>query len=539
MKCKILILAFALICTIGLSSALVIEDVDYSGVNSGDGYIDSDTNIFAVHNTTHVFLEDYAASSRTVLIESNGVHTIKDALVGSDGHLYVSTNYGIIKRISTTTNPIQIDTNAETGNCILISTDSPDRLREDGGYIYYMITNSHLDARGELRRFAIGLNLVQYVMDNAITRTNDIFVDIDVYNGDLYFLVSKPTTPKTLIIFKNDDIIHSEGINGAVSRAGFIQVVEGGYIYYGMSGRTGTDTGISSGILYNNGTFYNSFSYPAATNTGFDQLGNAFIGYKEPSGAFVKKPDLEIITTEFAGIDKTIPLLPVSELDITGSISSKQSVYFNNTALDAYVYMDLAGTLNEYNGAKKIIEARQWELLLYGPGGHIVGRYNAPYSIWDYSNVFEGINFRQHGTFARNVNFAAPSGNWPEGTYTFRMTEFTAADGTSLIAQNSVTVANESGTVAPGGIDPDTATAEDIFSSTAFKALMFILLPALGLGLVAGLPGALVGLVLGIFLSFAAGLIGLVWVILTIFAIIASFAAFARDTIIGGGRGGV
>lgn len=388
-------------------------------------------------------------------------------------------------------------------------------------------------------------------LDSAFSNYDRTLSKYTVYSYDVYddriFILGAYTTAspvKMVLDFfewtsSGPEILHSAEAyesTTAVGTAGHVQVINNDLFYiYGQYQASNFQPATLSGI-YNRTSFLEilpavpPFVKPGATRSmmAISRVDNFMAVGRNNDG-------IEIVSINHKKEVLSSGPFETSDLAIDYKMTSRQNVYYNNTPLDVRVYMQLTGTLNHLNGAKKIVEDRTFELLLYGAEGMLIGRYQIPETAWKYETKFTGVNFNSVGTVSRTVEFQPPNENWQPGKYTFRLTEFSIDQGQYQIGQHSIQVANESGSLTGATLPPDDVSATDIISSPAFKPLMIICIPALGLGIVAGLPGALVGMVLGVFLSFALGLLSLVWVILTTFAITASFATFARDMITGKG----
>jgi hypothetical protein len=408
-------------------------------------------------------------------------------------------------------------------------------LIESAGNIYFWKGN-------ELHYLPINSAFSNY--DRTLSKYN--IYTYDVYDNRIYILgayLNTATSKMVLDFFEwtssGPEILHTAQAyesTTSVGAAGHVQVINNDLFYiYGQYQASNFAPATLSGI-YNRTAFIEilpavpPFLKPGATVSmmAISRVDNYMAVGRNNDG-------IEIVSINHKKEVLSSSPFETTDLAIEYKMISRQNEYYNNTPLDVRVYMQLTGTLNHLNGAKKIVEDRTFELLLYGPEDMLIGRYQIPETAWKYETKFTGINFNQVGTVSRTVEFQPPNNNWQPGKYTFRLTEYSIDRGQYQIGQHSIRVANESGSLRGGSVSPDDVSTTDIISSSAFKALMIICIPAIGLGIVAGLPGALVGMVLGVFLSFAMGLLSLVWVILTTFAITASFAAFARDMITGKG----
>lgn len=572
------ILAVCLILMVSLSMAGVVwSDIRLSSVTNAEGLY-GDNAFIGVHSDgasiivfdaltgdyTNIVYAAYGQDADDSLLHASGYTkqaTIHQVIYTSNGRLFYTVTVDgtvfLVEKTNTALSPMMYNGEAVTvgidgkvqaaanptffaspaARHIVIDSgvSSVLPLREDNGNLYYVKGT-------DLYQMSLGSVLptnLKPLPDVTVSGMSHSRASFDIIDGVIYQAVGYRTSfprPRTYV-WKDDQIIitgpEGNGISGSLSAVGSITAVGPDVIYVQVRAYWSTTSSTISGVYNSSGGYISSLPGSIATtgvNSGISVLNS------EPIGAFARHSSgVDVVTTEHTAIDRRVPVLPDSQLDITGRVTSRQASYFNNTPVDARIYMQLNGTLNALRGASSIVQATEFELLLYNPAGQITGRYAVPNGIWEYDRVWNGINSYQTGAVSRTVEFQPPNENWTSGVYTFRLVETGITGETRMIAQHSITVAAESGSVGSGTVPAEDVSSEDIFSSAAFKAMLVIVIPALALGIVAGLPGALVGMVLGIFLSFAMGLIGLVWVILTIFAIITSFASMARDTLIGGG----
>lgn len=435
-----------------------------------------------------------------------------------------------------------------SGNVVVIDSGVGITITEHAGKIYYTKGN-------DLYYASVGQWLSTF--DRTLTGTGAIST-FDVYDNDVYFITHETITSggvsnsRRVHIYKNDELVTSGAATTQYTQVGWIYhhayikvfspdiIYIDGYTFVRQGGEfTRSSTSVITGVYDHSFTKLSDFATyrppNLATNSYYATNHMPYAhSYLAPVQASVwnRNTQINFINIEHTANKPGIPALPSSNLNLSASLTSIQSNYYNNTPLTVRTYVNWPLYLTNVPEGYPKFEDHTFVLYLYDPEGRIVGSYRL--DNWQSKNSLAGFDLIRTYTFDKNVQFNPPVTNWQAGSYTFRLTEQSQQYGLRQVAQLTVTVDNVSGSVGPGGVAPGDVSGSDIWSSVHFKALMLILIPALGLGIVAGMPGALVGLVLGIFLAFAMGLLSLVWVILTIFAIVAAFGAYARDMITGG-----
>ena len=547
MSKKHLLLSLALLVMFAGQAAGIIIPENVLTITNGIDYYETggyDTFVYIDPGSPNNIVAGFSDGSyQTLYYGNNSGQNPLTVWVDVNGQIWYSCEQGIIKitRDAPLGSPQDLGTLTQK---VFVSLDTTRAFGEDSQYVYYY---DHVGgAYKAIDKQTLIVSTAQSFngISTGPSSTKNHVAAFTVIDGQFYSVAMETvSTNSRASLFNNTQRIAYLS-NNVVARGnsvirGFIEPTEVGTLY--VKGGIHTDIAYHSlGIreLYLNGTVKKDYlTVPGVSTTGQaweKHYKDGFLGVNNPTIYYKDGVNINMLAVDYRAPRLTsLPLLPMSDLDIDGSVTTGQDSYYNNSVLDARLFMKVSGTQNYLFGSDEIIDDNEFELLLYSPEGVIIGRYTVPSGLWEHDRDWSGINFVPVATVSRQVQFQPPADNWDAGLYIFRLTE-TGQDGvTGLISDKSIHILNETGYVGGGTVAPEDLTSEDVFSSTAFKALMFITLPALGLGIVAGLPGTLVGLVIGIFLAFAIGLIPLAYLILIIFAIVAAFAAFARDMITG------
>lgn len=522
---------FILLLSCNSTTAVVFSDINALSINNGNGYgvYESEGNVFVYHNETAVFLLDYTAPSSALLMTAPTGWIVYDAFVATDNHLYIATNFGIVRRNNFYTSPQEIDTTTGTGNSLLITTTITQRLKEESGYIYYFNADT-------CYRFSLSDYLTASYLDTDFPMTTSVGVaDFEVYNGDIYF-IGYSVGSYDWNIYKNKDKFYEMNTNYGISgRSGYLQLVDGGTIdenfimYLGFNGYSSHGDSTYK-ILYSNATVYKDFSgISFQTITSGARVGVAHIGNLEPSLAWINYPDIEVITSEFQG--KTIASVGIGAAELSYGLSTAtpiSSSYYNNSDLDFAV--NIATT--EMSIVKIQSEFSNYEFLvkLFDNNDAIIETYTIKSSEFKTEVATDGI-IGWFDWLLLGDKFVVYSGlayfdntnTWDNGTYIIKLYEHNIVTGNlALLDTSSLEILETqfNGSVTTADIDSiDTSTITDrLLDSPYFFASIIILGISLPCAAIAGGVGLLGGLFISVVLCVGIGIIPQ-WTVLLMFVV--------------------
>ncbi|WP_406656162.1 hypothetical protein V7O62_09895 [Methanolobus sp. ZRKC2] len=296
---KLLFFSLVLFVLFSFNASAVTYSLNTYGVNNGNGYLSEDENynVFAVASTSGVnFVNSNGTLNQNIISPASG-YTIYDAIVSSNGKIYVATNNGIFVRADGGTSSVSVDT------LDLVSLHSARRLREDSGYIYY-------DNNGDTSFWRINLDNDQceFYMDWSFPWSGDAkyFYDYDIFEGTVYTYSMKYGNAG--IVSVNNTQVHTSGADAKLNMAGMLQRTSDGMIYfaefsynypasiYKVSTVLNPDYSVNS-ALSSNFDFDHQLNDQFGTRRGF-----GYIGSKEPTCAIMYGFDLQIVNVDSTGI---------------------------------------------------------------------------------------------------------------------------------------------------------------------------------------------------------------------------------------------
>lgn len=520
------------------AACLVFSGTNAYGINEGNEYIRTEgTNLFIYTNGSAIFALDYAASTTSTLYSDLGTFTCYDAYVASNGYLYFATNNGVFKRIGTSTNPLILDLSHESANTITISTDDAYRLREEGGYIYYMCPSETT-----IKRFSLQTGLTSEYLDySSIGLAGDSQIDFDIYNGDVYILFFYNN--RNTRIYKNLDLFYDEpftaGNAANLYYQGGIQVIDSNKIYFGQTGKGATALYHNNGILNSTGAKIGTWDYPEGLPIG-TRANNAYagcfiIGNLEGSAAGVKGNDIEIVETTDIGRTISSGSSSVSSGYLESNIESLYDSYYNNSAL-RISYNVKTDALN-FTEAWNFKQDVRYRIDLLNPDGvSIDSRYFYASEFEEVPITYAGIIFISDSSYYQKSGSVAftNSNNWINGTYTCKLWEINDVSGSYyLMDSDTLEVLPEQldGIITPDETQESMSMLEIansyISSSYTWGAALTLTFGGIG-AIFAGSIGFIVGSFLGVCGAVAIGLFPS-WVVVAIIIVSLFALTFLKD----------
>ena len=314
---KRLLFAFCLLMLfVGSASALTVNE-DVRSVNNGNGYFNDqdywehDMSVFCVATFgNQIQLIDSLGTTVTIM-EAGAGDTIYEAIIGSDGYLYYTTNDGVFKRLTRKDSTKYYTDDTDPLHIVQISSDAPVyRLRDDGNYVYYRLHSSC-----QIKRFDHDLLSPMVYVDYSSSSLENVQpvgnlheMDFDVYNGEVYRSYFQS---KRLRIFNHTGSLILEptiNVNSPEGWDGGMQIGTDGNMYVGASTRdytSGGTFGYFDQVLHLNGsTKTTGWGYTNYVNANGEQYRNQFyLGQKSYHVGIRNNEVFEIIAISTMGQD--------------------------------------------------------------------------------------------------------------------------------------------------------------------------------------------------------------------------------------------
>lgn len=519
---KAILCIFLVLLCLSFSGIVIPENV--KSINNGNGFgtLSHAINNYILVATSdgNISIESDLGTTGYNLVGVDDATVINEAVVASDGHLYIATNDGIFKRLSTFTTPHLSSDFADDEKYQLMTTNTGDYLCAVDSYVYYYYNTA-------VYKLNVNTGFVSYVTDTSDTisgYTVTVRAMTVVSESEIYFLKSTQhgSNPAYSNLYfcdidKNDYSLEDTfgNLNTQYLYDVGLQYVENGKIYYISHLRYWNaehkykneayilnETGVK-------GDIWSTTSYNVALNTG----NNFFLGSNAYSAAIKDSVNVEIIATEDRPTD--ISSIPTALQYEDATINSLYTSYYNNSDLkiNAYINIDLSD--NDIDDYREISNLYQYEIDLIDSNGVQV------------ENTIITTSFVPRGIIDRKAEITTTqtfSGTYINGTWNAKLFEVTKDTGARAeLDSNSFEILNaSSSSIIDTGTSIGGNTYDKILNNENFGALIVIIA---FIGIFAGIGakqdgdmtimGAFLGFVVGSFVGFMAGLIPL-WIVLSI-----------------------